>query len=371
MPLKIAIILNTSWNAFNFRKGLIQHFLSLGHEVVIIAPEDESVDSLIQWGARHQDISLDKGGMNPMKDLKYQQVLKAILKEEKPNIALTYTIKPNIYGSLVCSACRIPVINNVSGLGTTFLWKGWVQRLVTILYQRAFNRSDFIFFQNKDDRALFLQHVKTPISKTGLLPGSGIDLSFYHSHPPLFDRPLKILMIGRLIIDKGVREFLAAAAQLKGEFPDLEFSLAGGYDPVHKRSILEDEFVELKESGTVKYLGQISDIKEAIAAADLIVLPSYREGTPRTLLEGAAMSRPLIATDVPGCREVIDDGINGFLCERESIDSLARKIKLFLSLTTAEKIQMAAASRKLVENRFDESIVIGEYMRKINQLTKT
>ncbi len=371
MPLKIAIILNTSWNAFNFRKGLIQHFLSLGHEVIIIAPADESVESLIRWGARHIDIPLDKGGMNPMKDLKYQRSLMTILKVEKPNIALTFTIKPNIYGSLACSACRIPVINNVSGLGTTFLWKGWVQRLATILYQRAFNRSNFIFFQNKDDRELFLQHVNTPVSKTGLLPGSGIDLVFYNSPPPLFDRPLRILMIGRLIIDKGVREFLTTAAQLKGECPDLEFSLAGGYDASHKRSIPVDEFTHLQKSKTVKYFGQINDVKKALAEADLIVLPSYREGTPRTLLEGAAMSRPLIATDVPGCREVIDDGINGFLCEKESSESLVRKIKLFLSLTTEEKIQMATASRKLVENRFDESIVIGEYMRKINQLTKT
>lgn len=339
--------------------------------MVIIAPKDESVPALIQWGTKHIHVFLDKGGMNPILDLKYQRALKAILKKEKPDIALTYTIKPNIYGSLACSSVGIPVINNVSGLGTTFLWKGWVQKVASMLYQRAFNRSNFIFFQNKDDRALFLQNVKAPISKTGLLPGSGIDLKFYKSAPPNFDRPLRILMIGRLIIDKGVREFWSAADQLIEEFPDLEFLLAGGYDEAHKRSISSEELADLKASRSIQYLGQINDVKAAIADADLIVLPSYREGTPRTLLEGAAMSRPLIATDVPGCREVIDDGVNGFLCEKQNSESLVRKIKLFRSLSLEEKIHMSHASRRLVENRFDQSIVIDEYERKINQLTKS
>lgn len=336
--------------------------------MIVIAPEDEYVTPLEEWGATHIDVELDKSGMNPFADRKYLSSLKSILKKERPDIALTYTIKPNIYGSLACKSLKIPVVNNVSGLGTTFLWKSWVQKAASLLYKRAFSRSNFIFFQNKDDRKLFLDNVNISSEKTGLLPGSGINLTDYQSSFPEFNSPLRVLMVGRLIIDKGVLEYIDAAEKLHS--PNLKFLLAGGYDPSHKRAIGDEIFQNLSGSDSIDYLGHIENMKEVISSADLIVLPSYREGTPRTLLEGAALSRPLIATDVPGCREVVEDGVNGFLCEKESSESLVRKIKLFLSLTKDEKIQMAKASRNLVEKRFDETIVIQEYMRKINQLTK-
>jgi len=362
---KIAILLNTSWNAYNFRKGLIQTFLAEGDEVVVIAPKDEYSHRLEAWGARFQDIKLENTGMNPIMDWRYKQSLVRLLKIEKPDIVLSFTIKPNIYGAMAAHDLRIPIICNVSGLGTTFLWKGWVQRMAVALYNRGFRRANYIFFQNTDDRILFLEHVRVDQTMTGLLPGSGIDLQTFQADPPAFQSPLKFLMISRLIVEKGINEFVTAAHLIDPS--KAQFALIGKYEPSHKRSISAEDYQMLLASG-ITYLDHQDDVKSFIAQSDVVVLPSYREGTPRTLLEAAAMSRPLIATDVPGCKEVVHDGENGFLCKEKSAESLAQKINLFLALTTAEQSAMARASRALVEENFDESIVIQAYVFRIKQL---
>lgn len=179
MSAKIAIIINTSWNIYNSRRGLVQTPLKEGNELVAITPKDEYVTKIEEWGIKHVPIELEGSGLNPMKDFFYMGKLKRILKAEQPDIILSYTIKANIYGSLAARPLRIPIISNVSGLGTTFLWKGWVCRAAISLYNRAFRSTSFIFFQNVDDRKLFLQQVKIAAFKTGLLPGSGIDLTYY------------------------------------------------------------------------------------------------------------------------------------------------------------------------------------------------
>ncbi len=365
MSRKIVLLLNSTWNAFNFRKGLIEAFLAAGDEVVVIAPKDEYTDRLVAWGVRFIDIRLEGTGMNPMEDWRYKQTLARLMKVEKPDIVLSFTIKPNIYGAMAAHSLRIPIICNVSGLGTTFLWKGWVQRMAVALYNRGFRRANYIFFQNNDDRTLFLEHVRVDQSKTGLLPGSGIDLNTFKAEPPTFQSPLKFLMISRLIVEKGINEFVTATQAIDPS--KAHFTLIGKYDPAHKRSISAEDFQILLAS-SIAYLDHQDDVKSMIAQADVVILPSYREGTPRTLLEAAAMSRPLIATDVPGCREVVQDGVNGFLCKAEDANSLAQKINLFLALSPAEHRAMAQASRRLVEERFDEKIVIGEYLRMISRL---
>jgi glycosyltransferase involved in cell wall biosynthesis len=362
---KIAILLNSAWNAYNFRKGLIQTLLAKGDEVVVIAPRDEYTDRLISWGIRFVDIRLEGTGLNPLDDWRYKQTLVRLMKSEKPDVVLSFTIKPNIYGAMAAYALRIPIICNVSGLGTTFLWKGWLQRMAVALYNWGFRRANFIFFQNNDDRTLFLEHVRVNQAKTGLLPGSGIDLNTFKAEPPSFQSPLKFLMISRLIVEKGVNEFVTAAQSI--DLSKAHFTLIGKYDPAHKRSISAEDFQMLLASG-IDYLDHQDDVKAMIAQADAVILPSYREGTPRTLLEAAAMCRPLIATDVPGCREVAQDGVNGFLCKAEDATSLAQKINLFLALSPTEQLAMAHASRRLVEVRFDEKIVIGEYLRMISRL---
>lgn len=368
MSAKIAFIVNSSWNIYNFRKGLVRRFIEQGDDVLAISPTDEYVPKLEAWGVKHIPVELDGSGLNPAKDYAYLRLLKKILRQEKPDVILSYTIKSNIYGSLAARACKISIICNVSGLGTTFLWKGWLRRAAIALYNRAFRSTDFIFFQNADDRKLFLEQVRVNKSKTGLLPGSGIDLAHFKSSVPAFDQPIKFLMISRLILEKGVLEYLEAARKVSQGRNDIEFFLLGKFDPEHKRSINQTDFEEIVSGKSVKYLGEEDNVKSVIEEADVVVLPSYREGTPRTLLEAAAMSRPLITTDVPGCREVVSDGVNGFLCEATNAESFAQKMELFLALTTDEKKSMGDASRKLVEKRFDENIVIGEYSRKIKQL---
>ncbi|MCP4459946.1 MAG: glycosyltransferase family 4 protein [Cytophagales bacterium] len=368
MSTKIAIIINSSWNIFNFRKGLVTSFIEESHEVVAITPNDDYVDQLKEWGVRHVPVKLEGSGLNPMKDMWYVRQLKRILKAEKPNIILSYTIKANIYGSLAARFLGIPIISNVSGLGTTFLWKGWVKRTAIFLYNRAFRSTSFIFFQNGDDRKLFLENVKVSPSKTGLLPGSGINLEDFNFNPPEFKNPIKFLMISRLILEKGVLEFIQSAESICKTRTNVEFQILGSYEPRHKRSIEELDFESIEKENFITYLGHSDDVKQMISQADVVVLPSYREGTPRTLLEAAAMSRPLIATNAPGCREVVSDGINGFLCDVKSAESLTTKIDLFLALNQEEKRAMGVASRKLVVNKFDEKIVIEEYSRKIKQL---
>ena len=368
MSLKIAIVVNSSWNIYNFRKGLVLKFLAEGNEVIAITPTDTYEEKIGEWGVTHIPIELKSSGLNPAKDLTYLRSLKRIFKEEKPDVILSFTIKANIYGSMAARSCRIPIISNVSGLGTTFLWKGWVSRAAISLYNRAFRSTDFTFFQNADDRKLFLENVKMDSSKTGLLPGSGIDLTHFNSAPPAFQAPTKFLMISRLILEKGVLDYLAAAIEVLKERADVEFQLLGTYESDHKRSISEEDFERIKSGHVINYLGQSDDVMKVIEEADVVVLPSYREGTPRTLLEASAMSRPLISTDVPGCKEVVSDGINGFLCEPQNPESLSSKMKLFLSLSIDEKKAMGRASRKLVEKSFDEVIIINEYSRKIKQL---
>ena len=368
MSLKIAIVVNSSWNIYNFRKGLVLKFLEEGGKVIAITPSDAYDERISTWGVTHIPVQLESSGLNLAKDLTYLRKLKQIFRSEKPDIILSFTIKVNIYGSMAARSCRIPIIGNVSGLGTTFLWKGWVRRAAILLYNRAFRSTDFTFFQNVDDRKLFLEKVKLDSSKTGLLPGSGIDLAHFNSSPPAFQEPTKFLMISRLILEKGVLDYLAAAATILKERSDVKFQLLGNYDIDHKRSISERDFNRIESGDVITYLGQTDDVMKAIRESDVIVLPSYREGTPRTLLEAAAMSRPLISTDVPGCREVVLDGINGFLCEPKTPESLSSKIRLFLSLSDEEKKAMGTASRKLVEKNFDEGIIISEYMRKIKQL---
>jgi len=365
VPRKIAILLNTAWNAYNFRKGLIQSLLAGGDEVVVIAPHDAYADKLEAWGAHFRAVRLESTGMNPIHDWRYKQALVKILREEKADVVLSYTIKPNIYGAMAAHALRIPIICNVSGLGTTFLWKGWVQRMAVALYNRGFRQADHIFFQNDDDRTLFLQHVKVKKEKTALVPGSGINLHVFRAEPPAFAAPIQFLMIARLIVEKGINEFVTAAQMIDPK--KAQFTLIGHYDPSHKRSISAEDFQMLLASN-ITYFEHQEDVMPHLAQADVVVLPSYREGTPRTLLEAAAMSRPLIATDVAGCREVVRDGVNGFLCRAEDAASLAQKINLFLALTQAEQLAMAQASRQFVEQHFDESIVIEAYRRVIEQL---
>lgn len=367
--MTIGIVINTAWNIYNFRKGIIRHLISDGHKVVAIAPRDEYVDKLEAMGCRFRNLPMSGSGVNPFSDLLLLWRLTQILNQENIDVLLTYTIKPNVYGSMAGRLTRIPVICNVSGLGTTFVWNNLVSKIAISLYNISVRRAAHVFFQNPEDRDLFLSKIPVPEGKVGLLQGSGIDLDSFSAAPKSPDKTPVFLMIGRLMIEKGAYEFAEAAKIIKQSFPDVQFRMLGKWDPQDKRSVKKEDLDQWQEQGIIDYRGTTDDIKSAILEADVVVLPSYREGAPRTLIEAGAMSRPLIATDVPGCRHVVSDGFNGYLCVVKSGKELAQAMRRYLALEETEKRQLARNSRAYIESNYDEKKVINAYQKVISSLT--
>ncbi|MFY0607394.1 MAG: glycosyltransferase family 4 protein [Cyclobacteriaceae bacterium] len=367
--MKIAILINTSWNIYNFRKGLVVKLLADGHEVMAIAPKDDYAAKLEKLGCTFHHVSISPTGLNPVKDLRFYNQLKGILSKHRPDAMLTYTIKPNIYGTLAARNYGIPVIANVSGLGTVFLWKGLKRRLAAELYGFALRRCQWVFFQNAEDRLEFSDTVKLNMQKTGLVPGSGVDTTFFQPYDQPNNQVPQFLMVARLIIDKGVREFARAAELINAHGHRANFTLIGELDPSHSRSILPSELENWRSRRILNYLKPTEDIRDILRACDVMVLPSYREGTPRTLLEGGAMAKPLIASDVPGCNNVVVHGENGFLCQVKDATDLAAKMEMMLAMTEGELQIMSKKSRDIIVEKFEENKVIQEYLAKIGALT--
>ena len=374
MPKKIIINVNTAWNLFNFRSGLIGELISLGYEVVAVAPKDEYVSKLELLGCRFVHLEIDNQGTHPARDLLLLWRYWNLLRIEKPDLCLFYTVKPNVYGSLVSTLSGVPYINNVAGLGAVFIGGGWLKWFVSILYKLAFKNSSKVFFQNKDDLELFLKNKLISRQLTDVLPGSGINLNHFApvnvSLGLTLNRPFKFLLIARMLKDKGVVEFVNAAQMLKESGMKAEFSLLGFLDVQNPAAISTEQMRTWTEQGFVKYLGTSDDVREHIAHADCIVLPSYREGTPRSLLEAAAMAKPIIATNVVGCKEVVVDGENGLLCEVKNALDLASKMKEMFLLSDGERKVMGEKGRLKMEQEFDEKIVIQKYLQAIDLVLK-
>ncbi|MTI19842.1 glycosyltransferase family 1 protein, partial [Fulvivirga sp. RKSG066] len=331
--MKVGIVLNTSWNVYNFRMGLIKALQANNHEVIVIAPEDEYTPKLVEAGCTFYKVKMDSRGANPIKDFALIFELYSIYKKAKPDIVLQYTIKPNIYGTFAASLLKIPAVNNVCGLGTVFLQKNLVSRIALMLYKVAFKFPKKVFFQNKFDEQLFINNELVNKNITDVLPGSGIDSNkFLPQARSKKNKKFTFLLISRLIHDKGIIEYIDAIKRLKSEGVDADFQLLGGKDVEHKRGISEETINSWLESNIVEYLGKTDDVRTYLNDADCIVLPSYREGTPRTLLEAASSEKPIVATDVPGCNNVVENNYNGLLCELKSADDLADKMKQMMNL---------------------------------------
>ena len=370
MSKKILISINTTWNLLNFRAGLINGLISSGFEIIAVAPPDKYVAELELLGCRFVNLEMDNQGTSPVLDLLLLWRYWQLLKREKPDLCLFYTVKPNVYGSLASGFCNIPFINNVSGLGSVFIQDGLLWRFVSALYRLAFRNSKRVFFQNRDDLGLFLKNKLVKVELTGVLPGSGINL---HRFTHVDDADLKprtsqfrFLLIARMLKDKGVVEFVNAAQLLKESGVKAEFCLLGFLDVENPAAISSEQMKQWTDQGFVKYLGTSNDVREHIAMADCIVLPSYREGTPRTLLEAAAMAKPIITTDVVGCKEVVEHGVNGFLCEVKNAEDLALKMKEMLFLSEDQRKLMGQNGRIKMEKEFDEQIVIHKYLKAID-----
>ncbi|MEL7148555.1 MAG: glycosyltransferase family 4 protein, partial [Bacteroidota bacterium] len=338
--------------------------------VYAVAPSDESVEKLESLGCRCYDVYLDNSGMNVLNDYKYLRNYKKLLSTIQPDVVLSYTIKPNIYGTIAAGRLKIPVINNVSGLGTAFLWNKLLKTLVIGLYKYAFQKSSHIFFQNEHDRSLFLNEVKISAKNTSVLPGSGVDTRHFAPEAEHHDnKEFTFLMISRLLVDKGIEEYCEAARRIRAAGAPAKFQILGKPEESHQRGYSKAKITSLEKEGVIEYLGTTTDVRPYIAAADCVVLPSYREGTAKTLLEAASMGKPMIATDVPGCNNVVEHKVNGLLCKVKSTDGLC---EAFMTMLKSEKETLhgyAKESRAKAINEFDEQIVIARYIDQIEAVT--
>jgi glycosyltransferase involved in cell wall biosynthesis len=371
MKPKIIIALNTAWNLFNFRAGLIRALVAAGYEVVAVAPPDAYAERLAQLGCRYVPLPMDNKGTHPGRDALLLWRFVRLLVRERPSVYLGYTVKPNVYGSLAAHWLGVPVINNIAGLGAVFIKQNWVTRLVRGLYRTALARSKTVFFQNDDDRQSFISGGLVQAAQTALLPGSGIDLQRFAQVPlPSRTKPFRFLLAARLLRDKGVCEFVAAARQLQREGLNAEFCVLGFLDVQNPAAISRREMQAWVDEGAVQYLGVSDDVRQEMRDAHCVVLPSYREGTPRSLLEAAALGRPIVTTDAVGCREVVDQGVNGLLCDIGSADSLAAAMRRMAALAHDDWALMGQRGREKMVREFDEQLVIDRYLQAIKASIK-
>ena len=370
-PLHIVMTVNAAWNIVNFRLPLVKALIGDGHRVTVLAPTDEAVAQLREAGCEFVSLEMEKQGLNPLSESALFLRFRAELKRLRPDLVLSFTIKNNIFGALAAKSLKIPFIPNVTGLGTAFLSGGLLLWIAKMLYSGAFRRLPVVFFQNSDDRELFLKLGTVEQQQALLLPGSGIDLG--HFKPvsyPEDQTGTQFLMVARLMRDKGVIEFVEAARLLKREYSDVKFQLLGAIGFANRTSIDEALVEQWSDEGVIDYLGTSEDVRVQMAAAHCIVLPSYREGAPRTLIEGAALARPAIATNVPGCNAVVEDGKTGFLCKVRDAEDLAQKMSHFSKLATEEKRAMGLNAREKIEREYSVERVIDSYREAISQIAK-
>lgn len=370
MQMRVLLVANTAWSIYNFRRGLIVHLLNAGHQVDVLAPSDGASSKLVALGCGVSDLTMDNKGTHVGRDMALVWRLARAYRKLRPDVVIHFTIKPVIYGSLVAAALKVPTINTITGLGTAFMAQNWLNRLVESLYRISLRRAANIFFLNADDMRHFLAKKLVRENRVTCLPGEGVDVHTFNCERFPDTSPVQFLLIARMLWDKGVGQFIEAARQL-GKNRSARFALLGPVGVDNRSAICREQIDAWVSEGVVEYLGETSDVRPFIAAAHCVVLPSYyREGVPRSLLEAAAMGRPIITTDAVGCREVVDDGINGFLCAPRSATSLIDSMRRFLALPVAQQHQMGLEGRDKVEKQFDEQIVIAAYevaLREISQ----
>lgn len=369
-PSTIIVSANLAWNLTNFRAGLIAALINDGYHVIAAAPEDPIHRKVLEdMGCRFVPIAVDAKGLSPYTDLATLAAYVRLFHRVKPAAYLGWTIKPNIYGAIAARICNVPTIHNVSGLGTAFIRKSIITRIVRMLYRGAFKKASTVFFQNESDKILFITGRLVRRSQARLLAGSGIALSnFVQAQSDCRPRG-RFIMIARLLADKGVLEYVEAARIVRSEFADAHFTLAGFLDVANRTAISRTQVEDWVREGVIEYLPPVDDVRPLIESADCVVLPSYREGTSRILLEAAAMGRPVIASDVPGCREVIENGITGFLCSVRDPASLANAMRDLLSLSDGAWASMGRAGRQKVSKEFGEEQIIDAYREALSSVS--
>ena len=364
----IIITINTSWNIFNFRVGLLKALQKKGHKIVCVAPYDDYSKELENLGFEYHNIDMNNKGTNPIEEIKLIKDYYKLYKQINPDIILQYTIKPNIYGSIAARLLGKKVISNISGLGTVFLNDSLSSKIARWLYKVSLVKNT-VFFQNSEDKNLFINSRLVKESQTGLLPGSGINTQNYKPDEEYTENEeLTFMMIARLVKDKGIIEYIEALKIIKEKYPNVKFKLLGSLYPGNPTAVSEDELNSWINDGIIEYLGHSDDVMSEILKVDCVVLPSYREGLSRVLLEAGSLAKPIITTNTPGCKDVVDDSINGFLCEVKDSEDLAVQIEKMINLSSEDRKQMGIKSREKIVNEFDEQIVIDTYLNAIKKI---
>lgn len=392
--MKILILSNNQGGLYLFRRELIERLLADHHHVFISVPEDEYTEEMLELGKLTliHNVYLDRRGTNPVQDLRLMNYYKSMMKTIRPDVVLTYTIKPNVYGGIVCGRLGIPCIANVTGLGTSIENGGMMQKITLMLYKNGLKHAKKVFFQNETNRTFMLQNGVIDKSRTKILPGSGVNTEqhCYEPYPSEYQgdshvyqpkdsellsqaeqdapsadystgRKIIFTTIGRIMRDKGIEEILAAAMIIRKRHPETEFRLIGDFDEGY-----EDRVRELDRQGVVRYLGFQKDIHAYMAESHAILHASYHEGMSNVLQEAASTGRPVIATDVPGCIETFEPDVTGISFHPHDADSLVEAIESFLSLSHEEKEQMGKAGREKMIREFDRKIVVEQYISAIN-----
>ena len=367
---RILIVANTAWYLANFRLVLCRALLARGFEVIAVAPPGDDARRLEDAGVTFVPLAMDSGGVNPVKDVILCARFFGVLLRHKPAVCLSYTAKPNIYAGLVCRVARVPRIHNISGLGSAFIKKTWLTSVVQRLYRAALRGASCVFFQNPDDRALFLNNGLARAEQVDVLPGSGVDVTRFRPSDQvvhqLLTRPIRFLLSARMIWEKGVQEFVDASQTLRAAGLNVECWLLGPAGVHNPSAIARTTLDAWSARGTVRYLGAVQDVVPVLSEVDCVVLPSYREGVPRALLEASSMGLPVITTDAVGCREAVDNGITGMVCRVRDSSDLARCMHRMVLMTPAERQAMGRHGREKMVREFDEQIVIDRYLRAID-----
>ena len=368
---RIAFVANTSWSIYKFRLYLIENLIEKGFSVSVLAPRDayteqfENLPGLTYIELRH----FKAQSISPRQDILLYKELLHHYRTIQPALIFHYTIKANIFGARAAAKARIPAVSVVTGLGYTFAGKGWLRSVVKVLYKRAFRKTAEVWFLNQDDRHVFTTQHLVDAPRTFVLPGEGVDADAFFASP--FEpgkTEVTFLLIGRIIRHKGIYEFARAAEILQQQGLTVKCQLLGVFDETNPVSVSRQEVREWERRQLLTYLGHTDQVIPFIQKADCIVLPSYREGMPLSLLEGASMCKALIATDTPGCRTLIEEGVNGYLCREKDGEDLAKKMAAYYHLPAAAKREMGIAARNKILKGFTRQQITAIYLKKINHL---
>ncbi|MYL47152.1 glycosyltransferase [Virgibacillus halodenitrificans] len=360
---KVLFLVNHDVVIYNFRRELVERLLAEGFEVYISSPYGERIDDLIKMGCRYLDVDLNRHGMNIIQELGLLRYYKKITSNIKPDVVLTYTIKPNIYGGLACKSLGVPYIANITGLGSSVVNGGVMQKVSKVLYKLAFKDVSKVFFQNKSNQQFFIDN-NLALGKHCLLPGSGVNLKQFS--PLLYsdDTVTEFVFISRIMKEKGIDQYLDAAKHIKKKYPDTIFHVLGFCEERY-----ENTLHLLHNQGIIQYHGMQRDVREFLSTSHCTIHPSFHEGMSNVLLESAASARPIITTNVSGCKEIVDDNVNGYLVEKENSEDLIMKIEQFLNLSLRQKEEMGKAGRKKVEKEFNRDIIVNAYMKEIKDIS--